>query len=524
MTSYDRHASHDSPYRSGQHVPLVHSRHAPLTSVVTSALDSRNDLSLGEIFDGDRNLSPTANTYRPDAPTSPSDGIQMQQFSDGVAPPPPVSHSWKRIDRWLDNNYTELYDNMCEGCTQNDINELEHLLDHTLPLEVRDSLMCHDGQERGGLPSGILFGCMLLDCEEIVEEWTNWQRVGAQYLAETVALAPGPQFPAATSAYPASSAEAGPSSGSSAASTHRGASNWRANLLGRQSCIPEDTIQPRYTSPHWVPLARDWGGNCIAVDLDPGPAGRYGQIILFGRDFDVKVLVARSWAAFIASVADDFEAGKAEVVADDDDIANAGAGAAGLGDGNGVGQLWLREFRSDPRKLGLNDRPPIVPFMQILRIRAENRHGKRRSQPPKPRRPPPKNHADSFRGSSKSASKRPMASSPLSRVMEETDKVSATSPLDRSPGMAASSSSSFAQSSALAPVAINSLQGNSRNGDKPVVLLMSDSNSSGSVSPKASPAALMETGVNDLGSKLNLLSVNGAPSDPRVDLTADKEN
>ncbi|TKA61226.1 hypothetical protein B0A55_11200, partial [Friedmanniomyces simplex] len=45
ITSNDRHASYDSPYRSGNHVPLPQSRHTPLTSVATSALESRTDLS-----------------------------------------------------------------------------------------------------------------------------------------------------------------------------------------------------------------------------------------------------------------------------------------------------------------------------------------------------------------------------------------------------------------------------------------------------------------------------------------------
>jgi hypothetical protein len=35
--------------------------------------------------------------------------IQMQSFADGAPPPPPVSYSWKKIDRWLENNYLELF-------------------------------------------------------------------------------------------------------------------------------------------------------------------------------------------------------------------------------------------------------------------------------------------------------------------------------------------------------------------------------------------------------------------------------
>src|SRR5437667_10403542 len=56
MTSNDRHASHDSPYRTGQHVPLSQSRHEPLTSVGTSAGESRADLASS--FDEDPSNRP----------------------------------------------------------------------------------------------------------------------------------------------------------------------------------------------------------------------------------------------------------------------------------------------------------------------------------------------------------------------------------------------------------------------------------------------------------------------------------
>lgn len=157
MTSYDRHASHDSPYRTGRHVPLSQSRHEPLTSVATSAVDSRADLTTP--YEDDQPSGSPTGIGSPTRPYSPgmrsfssqkrrsndqgADGtgeIQMQSFHDGAPPPPPISHSWRKIERWLESNYEELFDNLCEGCTQNDINELEHELDCSLPLEVRESL------------------------------------------------------------------------------------------------------------------------------------------------------------------------------------------------------------------------------------------------------------------------------------------------------------------------------------------------------------------------------------------------
>ncbi|EDN06437.1 predicted protein [Histoplasma mississippiense (nom. inval.)] len=266
MTSNDRHASHDSPYRTGQHVPLSQNRNAPLTSVATSAAESRADLSFEE-NPAKRSSSPAwsgshggvTSPVRPYSPgmrslssqqrrsneLSSSDGvapteIQMQSFHAGAPPPPPVSHSWKKIDQWAESNYEELYDQLCEGCSQNDVNELEHELDCTLPLEVRESLQIHDGQERGGRPTA--FG-------------------GSSAASSSSAPPPPP-----------------PQIGSNPL--------WRQELLDKQDSQPPKAIQKAYAHPSWIPLARDWGGNNIAVDLAPGPAGKWGQVIIFGLSPD----------------------------------------------------------------------------------------------------------------------------------------------------------------------------------------------------------------------------------------------
>ena len=44
LTSNDRHASLDTPYRNGAHQPLPQNRHTALTNITTTALDSRTDL------------------------------------------------------------------------------------------------------------------------------------------------------------------------------------------------------------------------------------------------------------------------------------------------------------------------------------------------------------------------------------------------------------------------------------------------------------------------------------------------
>ncbi|KAL2823981.1 hypothetical protein BDW59DRAFT_89481 [Aspergillus cavernicola] len=355
MTSYDRHASHDSPYRTGSHVPLSQSRHEPLTSIATSAIESRPDLTSPYEDEQPNGVSSPTRPYSPgmrsmsshprrsaDQGAEGAPEIQMQSFHDGAPPPPPAIHSWRKIERWMENNYEELYDNLCEGCTQNDINELEHELDCSLPLEVRESLMNHDGQERPGLPTGVIFGCMLLDCEEIVQEWKNWRTVSEEFLASPAAM--NPPLPKATA--------------SSSSVTPPQASNplWRQDLQERQDSQPPGAVQKAYVHPAWIPLARDWGGNCIAIDLAPGPAGNWGQVIIFGRDYDCKYVVARSWAAFLAVLADDLCSGK--TVVDEDS-----------------NELKLLEFKAQ------NVEPP---YLEILRWRTDQKHGRK---PPRRKAP-----------------------------------------------------------------------------------------------------------------------------------------
>jgi cell wall assembly regulator SMI1 len=72
---------------------------------------------------------------------------------------------------------------------------------------------------------------------------------------------------------------------------------------------PEGAIQPLYANPLWIPFTHDLGGNHIGLDLDPGPRGTPGQVIVFGRDEDRKKLVASSFAAFVEGVIRELEDG-----------------------------------------------------------------------------------------------------------------------------------------------------------------------------------------------------------------------
>ncbi|KAK5654851.1 hypothetical protein OQA88_6887 [Cercophora sp. LCS_1] len=380
MTSNDRHSTFDSPYRTGRHVPL--DRHGGLTSIatasesradVTSYHDSSRRQSIAGSDAGGPNGTPMSpGGSRPYSPglrslaarqssaadgfetQSPAGEIPMQSFQDGLPPAPSIKSSWQKIDNWAEEHYPELFDQLCEGCTVNDLNELEHILDCSLPQDVRESLQIHDGQERGGNPTGIIFGSMLLDCEEIIQEWENWRKVNQEFLLETASARPPPPPKAFGGSNEASSSKATPAS----PGPNSRNPNWRQDLLARQDSIPANSIQKAYAHPAWIPLVRDWGGNNLAVDLAPGPKGVWGQIILFGRDYDTKYVVARSWSSLLSIVADDLGSGRWFV--DEDN-----------------GELKLREFK----------KTRVEPaYFEILRWRMDQKYGrtahKRKSMAP----------------------------------------------------------------------------------------------------------------------------------------------
>lgn len=72
---------------------------------------------------------------------------------------------------------------------------------------------------------------------------------------------------------------------------------------------PAGAVDPAYINRRWIPLTHDWSGNHIGLDYDPWPAGRIGQVIIFGRDEDVKVVLAESLGKFLGWIADLLESG-----------------------------------------------------------------------------------------------------------------------------------------------------------------------------------------------------------------------
>lgn len=192
-------------------------------------------------------------------------------------PYPPLAQTWERLRTWLSREYPELGDTLNWGILPEDLAQVEMQFGFALPTTVRESYMVTDGQEpesSAGCSEGLFFGLTLLPLEDVLEEWRFWREVDED---------------------PATGANAG--------------------LRDLMQSIPPGWIRKEYSLRGWIPLVSDRGGNYIGIDMNPGEGGAPGQVIVFGRDFDTKVVLWRGdgvggWAKWLASFVDELESGE----------------------------------------------------------------------------------------------------------------------------------------------------------------------------------------------------------------------
>ena len=189
---------------------------------------------------------------------------------------PNLTHTWGRIRKWLHKQYPELDDTLNYGIEPQALLDIEAQLGVHLPASVRESYLVVDGQEAesaAGCAEGLFFGLTILPLDDVLEEWRFWRDVDDD---------------PATGANP--------------------------RLRDIMDSIPPNWIRKEYSQRGWIPLVTDKGGNYMGIDLSPGDAGVAGQIIIFGRDFDTKVVVhrgegAHGWGTWLSSFADELEHG-----------------------------------------------------------------------------------------------------------------------------------------------------------------------------------------------------------------------
>lgn len=370
VTTEDHYALYGSPY--------AHSTAG--TTVLNPLKDSQNNSPYGSRNGSSTNIG----GYRPGMRSSSTNIAaggngssstvheMLNLGSNGLVPIPSVDSLWDRIERFLENEYPELGDALSSGCSSADLNEFEKdLASGPLSVEIRQFYKRHDGQERGAKPTGVLMGLPLLDLEGIMEEYTLWSKVAKRVEQEYMSLK------SQQAQLEWSNEEAGNSFSKGTVADPDLTYKISNNYLLHQKSVPVDAVQLCYVHRGWIPISKDLAGNVLAIDLVPGASGVRGHIILFGRDFDTKVVVASGLQELLFMLVTDFESGKFLIEKSEPDEADGFLDTSRLDDymigdedeDNGE----LRFYDRDGKEFGIPG--TTLSYFEVLKLRALKRHG-----------------------------------------------------------------------------------------------------------------------------------------------------
>jgi cell wall assembly regulator SMI1 len=256
-----------------------------------------------------RNLTELQLTFNSSSRSRQTPILPLHHIDTITTPPPypPLENTWNRLKLWLAREYPELGDTLNYGILPQDLAQIEMQFGFALPQAVRDSYLVADGQEAessAGCSEGLFFGLSLLPLEGVLEEWRFWREVDDD-----------------------------PQTGNN------------PHLRDIMQSVPDGYVRKEYSQRGWLPLVVDKAGNYIGVDLNPDKHGSVGQVIVFGRDFDTKIVLWHGdgpggWARWLANFVDELESGEGFELGqgENEDSEDELGYEAYFFDGNGRGQ------------------------------------------------------------------------------------------------------------------------------------------------------------------------------------------
>jgi cell wall assembly regulator SMI1 len=172
--------------------------------------------------------------------------------------PGAATDAWRTYLDYLAVHVPQAYQRLNGPADEGSITELETLVGQRLPESVKAGWRLHDGQRCDG-DLGVALGMWWLPVADVASVWRVWAEIREEQ-----------------------------------------DSAFFDELDKEQRSYPPDAIQLRYTSPGWIPLFQGpFDGDYIGVDFDPGPAGRPGQAINFGRDQEQKFVIGPDFATLL---------------------------------------------------------------------------------------------------------------------------------------------------------------------------------------------------------------------------------
>jgi cell wall assembly regulator SMI1 len=180
-----------------------------------------------------------------------------------------VTREWDRIEAWLKINLPEVIADLNPPASEDAINQAQTELGVTLPDSFKALYRIHDGQRQNS--HGAFFGHWFMSLERMLMRYADWK--GIVVHDPEVALGANHPF----------------------------------------TSIPEGAIQLRYADTAWIPFTEDGLSGHFGLDFNPGERGHLGQVIMFGRYVDNKLVAAPDLPSFLGWVADELKYGKGRI-------------------------------------------------------------------------------------------------------------------------------------------------------------------------------------------------------------------
>jgi len=183
-----------------------------------------------------------------------------------------MEKQWQQLENWFAENLPTMVADLNIGCETGDLEELEKEFGVQLPRSFSDFYTIHNGQKAVNY-IGMFYGASLLPTSKILEQWRMWASIIDDYGPEQMGI----------------------------------------DFDQYQASLMPDKVKPMYANKKWMPFAVIWDSNYLGLDFDPGPAGKVGQVINFGREEEQKAVLADSFKKFIEGYISELERGEALV-------------------------------------------------------------------------------------------------------------------------------------------------------------------------------------------------------------------
>ena len=162
------------------------------------------------------------------------------------------SFSWNTYKEMLFEKMPQLSETLNEGASAKDISGAENTIGVRFPEYLKELYLTNNGDDNEAM-CGMIMGLHFLSLDSLLNEWMGLKKI---------------------------------------------ADDPKINNSGSFSSTPMASIKRCYADAKWIPFCTDGSGNFIGIDLAPGPNGKAGQIINFGRDEGNKAVLAKDLNAF----------------------------------------------------------------------------------------------------------------------------------------------------------------------------------------------------------------------------------